>query len=225
MMRWETTMTQYGFAWRTALGAIGLSLLLGACTNDGTGVINPERAHKINVTSHYVTTSVALGNDYVLEPAESAKLAGLMADFMRSGGGTLDIAVPRGGDAAAKAKVVSDFALGAGARQAELQVRFTEVAASEPVVVSYERFVATPPNCNPTQEHAGFNPRNLRQDVYGCVTQHNLATMVANPADLVRMKRETDADSIRRTTNVQDYREGDSPASADATEAGSAASF
>jgi len=218
-------MTHHRIAWRAAFAALGLTLALSACENDGTAVVNAERTHKINVSSHYVHTPVVLGRDNALEPEESAKLAGAIGDFIRAGGGVLDIAVPKGAGAQAKADVVRNFAIGAGARRDELNVRFTEVAGDEPVVVSYERYVATPPNCRPTQDNMAYNPRNLPQDTYGCATQHNLAIMVSNPADLVRAQRETPADPTRRSTVIEDYRAGDDTSSEDSVPAGSAASF
>jgi pilus assembly protein CpaD len=218
-------MTQFSIAWRAAVGALGLGLALGACANDSTAVVDPERTHKVEVSSQYVSTPIMLGRNNALEPSESAKLAATVGAFMSAGGGTLEIVVPQGAGAAAKAKVVRDFALAAGARGAEVDVRFADVAVSEPIVVSYERFVATAPDCNPTRQNAGFNPQNLRQDSYGCAVQHNLAVMVANPADLVHMQRETPADATLRTKGVVDYRAGESPSSDDSTEPGSAASF
>jgi len=226
-------MLQNGRSWRMALVTTGLALSLTACQlveNDARHVTDVERSHKINVSSHFVTAPIvvsASADD--LAPAEAAKLASAVEDFARSGGDVLEIAVPKGTSgpelAAARAEVVRRHALRYGATPQELQIRYTEIAGDGPVVVSYERFVATPPRCGPTVDNMAFNPRNVAQDTYGCVTQNNLATMVANPADLSHMRRETPADSIRRTRVIRDYREGASTSSADSTTAGSAASF
>jgi len=42
----------------------------------------------------------------------------------------------------------------------------------------------------------------------GCASQRNLAAMVDNPADLVQPRGETPADTTRRTTVVEKYRQG-----------------
>ena len=47
---------------------------------------------------------------------------------------------------------------------------------------------------------------------YGCATQRNLAAMVDNPADLVQPRAETPAYTMRRTTVIEKYRQGVSPA-------------
>jgi pilus assembly protein CpaD len=46
----------------------------------------------------------------------------------------------------------------------------------------------------------------------GCATQHNLAAMVDNPADLVQPRGEQAAYSARRTVVLDKYRKGDSTA-------------
>lgn len=226
-------MLQDGRKWCMALVAAGLALSLSACQfveNDGRHVTNVERNHKINVSSHFVTSPIMVTADAEdLAPAEAAKLASAVEDFVRAGGDVFEIAVPKGTGgpevAAARADVVRRHALRHGAIPQELQIRYTEIAGDGPVVVSYERFVATPPRCGPTVDNMAFNPRNVSQDTYGCITQHNLAIMVANPADLAGMQRETPADTIRRARVVPDYRAGGSTSSDDATPAGSAASF
>jgi len=47
---------------------------------------------------------------------------------------------------------------------------------------------------------------------HGCSTQRNLAAMVDNPADLVQPRGETPAYTMRRTTVLEKYRSGNSPA-------------
>lgn len=226
-------MTRHVRMWRMAIVAAGLAVSFSACQfveNDGSHVTNVERTHKINVSSHFVTAPIMVSTDAAeLAPAEAAKLAGAVDDFTRSGGDIFEIAVPKGTggpeQAAARADLVRRYALRYGAIPQELQVRYTEIAGDGPVVVSYERFVATPPRCGPTVDNSAFNPRNVVQDTYGCVTQHNLATMVSNPADLAHMQRETAADMIRRAKVIRDYRGGESTSSSESARAGSAASF
>ena len=46
---------------------------------------------------------------------------------------------------------------------------------------------------------------------FGCATQRNLAAMVENPADLVQPRAETPAYTMRRTTVMEKYRDGDEP--------------
>jgi pilus assembly protein CpaD len=46
---------------------------------------------------------------------------------------------------------------------------------------------------------------------FGCSSQHNLAAMVANPADLVQPRSEAPVYSMRRATVVEKYRTGNDP--------------
>lgn len=226
-------MTHQRLAWPSVVAAAGLALALAACSiseNDASAVLNVEQTHKINVSSHFVTTPVMVSpNGNELAPEEAAKLAGLVKDFVRAGGDVFEIAVPKGtgsrAQAEARADVVRRFALSYGAVPQELQIRYTDIAGDGPIVVSYERFVATPPRCGPTVDNMAYNPNNLSQDTYGCVMQHNLANMVSNPADLMHMQREMPSDAQRRTKVIDDYRGGRSTSSSGAARAGSAASF
>ncbi len=47
---------------------------------------------------------------------------------------------------------------------------------------------------------------------FGCADQRNLAAMVDNPADLVQPRAETPPYTMRRTTVVEKYRSGNTPA-------------
>jgi pilus assembly protein CpaD len=46
----------------------------------------------------------------------------------------------------------------------------------------------------------------------GCATQQNLAAMVENPADLVQPRGETPAYTSKRSTGIEKWRKGESPA-------------
>jgi pilus assembly protein CpaD len=53
---------------------------------------------------------------------------------------------------------------------------------------------------------------NVQYWNFGCATQRNLAAMVANPADLVQPRAEDSIYSARRSTVLDKYRKGESPA-------------
>jgi pilus assembly protein CpaD len=56
----------------------------------------------------------------------------------------------------------------------------------------------------------------------GCSTQHNLAVMVDDPADLVQPRGQTPAYAMRRTTVIEKYRQGQNPESTNSTNSSSA---
>jgi len=85
--------------------------------------------------------------------------------------------------------------------------------ASAPIRVSYLRYVAEAPQC-------GYWPTNLAEQRdnghypnFGCANQHNLAVMVANPADLIGPRTETARVSERRDVTWDRYVNGKSSAS------------
>jgi pilus assembly protein CpaD len=57
---------------------------------------------------------------------------------------------------------------------------------------------------------------------FGCASQRNLAAMVDNPADLVQPRAETAPYQMRRTTVMQKYLQGQSPATQDSANTQSA---
>ena len=215
-------MTGNRSLWRKTILSVGILLAASACSemmNDGRAAVDWERTHKIDVTSQFVTTPVSVPTDGgPLAAAEGSKLDKIVADFIQVGGGVLEIAVSKGiGDEAralARAEVVRNYALKRGALSREIEMRISNVASDGPVVVSYERFTALPPNCRATAMNLSFNPRNLPPDTLGCATQRNLAEMISNPADLVRMRQGRTTDATRRTKVIRDHRAGASPASA-----------
>lgn len=57
--------------------------------------------------------------------------------------------------------------------------------------------------------------RHFRNEPYynlGCATQRNLARMVDNPADLIQPRAETPAFAAKRSTGIDKWRRGESPA-------------
>ncbi len=199
----------------------GIVVALSACTglrNDVSGVVDAPNTHKIMVTSQFVTTPIAVpANASALAPAEEAKLAKAVAEFVQIGGDTLEIAVPKGTDsgeqAMARANIVRRHALMRGALAREIAVRFSDIADNGPVVISYEKFKATPAPCRPTTQNMAYNPRNYAQDTFGCTTQHNLAISISNPADLLGRQSERPPDAERRDAIIRAYRSGENPSS------------
>jgi pilus assembly protein CpaD len=77
-----------------------------------------------------------------------------------------------------------------------------------PIRVSYLRFVAEPPPCGNWSTNLADEPMNLPHPDLGCANQHNLAAMVANPADLLGPRSETARDSMRRDQVFTKYING-----------------
>ena len=123
------------------------------------------------------------------------------------------------------------------ARDAVPEIRATLVAAGVPagsisvqshpvrdpgrlatVRLNYPKMVASAGPCGLWPEDLGpayYNRNYLENRQYwnlGCASQHNLAAMVENPADLVQPRGETPVYTMRRTSVMEAYRKGASPA-------------
>ena len=92
-----------------------------------------------------------------------------------------------------------------GATVGEIDGIFGAMPAVGNVMVYVERYVVTAPNCQRWAENSVSNPNNAPGQPFGCVSQSNLAAMVANPRDLVTGERDgNNADSARKA--VKAYR-------------------
>jgi pilus assembly protein CpaD len=67
-----------------------------------------------------------------------------------------------------------------------------------------------PDDLGPSADRKHFE--NIQYWNFGCATQRNLAAMVANPADLVQPRAEGPIHAARRSTVLDKYRKGESPA-------------
>ncbi len=86
--------------------------------------------------------------------------------------------------------------------------------ASPPVRVSYMRYVAEGPECGNWPTNLAHEPHNLPMSNIGCANQRNLASMIANPADLLGPRTVTPRSSERRDVVWDKYQKGETTASA-----------
>jgi pilus assembly protein CpaD len=83
-------------------------------------------------------------------------------------------------------------------------------ARTAPLVLSYRTYEAVVPNC-PDVSHwdFAFTGTNVALPSFGCAVAVNLAAMIADPSDLVGVKRMDPADAIRRGVVLTKYRNGE----------------
>lgn len=80
--------------------------------------------------------------------------------------------------------------------------------SAAPVRVSYMRYVAEAPVCGYWPTNLANQRDNGNYPNFGCANQHNLAVMVANPADLIGPRTESDRPSERRDVVWDNYVNG-----------------
>jgi pilus assembly protein CpaD len=83
--------------------------------------------------------------------------------------------------------------------------------------IRYPQMEARAPRCGlwPDDLGASNDLRHFENQPFfnlGCATQQNLAAMVENPADLVQPRVETPAYTGKRSTGLEKWRKGESPA-------------
>jgi pilus assembly protein CpaD len=140
--------------------------------------------------------------------------ASFVSRFKRSGARTIAILIPNGSDneAAAKriahqiVKILGEEGIG------EHQIQIQHYGASGHGEAATVRLVysdisaSVPSQCGQWLEDVLDDTQNLNYENFGCATQRNLAAIVADPADLIGPRGETEIDATRRTKVIEDWR-------------------
>jgi pilus assembly protein CpaD len=135
--------------------------------------------------------------------------------FKRSGNENMAILVPRGSpnEVAARA-VASDavkFLQQEGISAGQIHVRHYSAAkhgdAATVRLVYSDIAASVPSQCGLWPTDVMWDSQNRNYENFGCATQHNLAAIVANPADLLGPRGETGIDAVRRTNVINEWRE------------------
>jgi len=147
----------------------------------------------------------------------SANQARALSEFqlrwMQAEGGVITVSAPtNGGDATGSYRVSQDaraflLARGAPAEMVRLVGYDAAGQAEAPVVVGFQRYVATAPECGEWRDLTKTFG-NTTYGNFGCAVSANIAAQVANPEDLLHPRGMTPADPQRRSTVFDKYRNG-----------------
>ena len=128
-------------------------------------------------------------------------------------GGVITVAAPVGTDGPGAYRVSADaraFLLSQGAAPDMVQLVGYDPggARDAPIVVGFKRYVAVTPRCGdwPSVTRTASNQPTSN---LGCAVSANMATQVANPADLAGARPMDPADAGRRMTVLGKYRAGE----------------
>ncbi len=196
---------------------LALAAALGACANkaavlDGRSAASQVEAHVIDVREgdeRLVLNVTALAPD----SAQNTQIDAFGRLYRSIGHGPLIIKAPNT-SAAAKgfaAQVRAQLVEG-GVTFAALGVGDYEGSEADPVIVSFTRYIATPPECRPVSSYdLAARPNNNAYEGFGCSDRVNLAAMIADPADLLepRAGDATGRDSARREVIFDKFRRGE----------------
>lgn len=211
---------------RNILAAFLISLALAGCKHDedrgqvaGWTLVDPAQRHPILVSQQPQSMQIRVAKDQQgLSPHSRAELLAF-ADRSRAsdaGNSRLIISAPSGGAnevAAMQAvgqirRLLSDN----GFSEASIAVEayHDDHDHDPPIRVSYLRYIAEAPECGSWPTNLAREPNNLPFPNLGCATQHNFAAMVANPADLLGPRTESDRAAERRDAVWDKYVQGES---------------
>lgn len=217
-------------AWVRAALLAGIAAALAGCNTtvaqDTTGSIpNDYRArHPISVQEGKKTLVLFVGHGRGgLSPAQSAEVMAFAQNWKRDATGGVTIDRPVGGATERAAndtlKETLSILVQAGVPNSGIGIRPFEANGQKHtwLRLNYPLMVAHAGPCGLWPDDVGpsYDPKHFENKEYynfGCAQQHNIAAMVANPADLVQPRAETPAYTGKRTFGIDKWRKGESPA-------------
>jgi pilus assembly protein CpaD len=192
-----------------ALAAIAGSVLLVGCRDrldDVTAVQlnNPEKRHPIHFTQRRETLHVEVaGSTDGLSPDQEADVHRFLERYRAEAQGPITVSAPSSGRGRRAADQVRRMLTDADVprRAVRLSQHGNDREFSAAVQLSYQRPQALPPQCGDWSEDVGVNRERVPYPQFGCATQQNLATMVANSRDLIQPQDEDPRSSERRSVS------------------------
>ncbi len=173
----------------------------------GWTLIDSSQRHPILVSQEPTTHLIRVGRgSHGLTASQRAQLLNFAGHYRAtdSGNSRLVVAVPSAGanevGAMHAVNEIRDLLRDQGFGESDISVEAYSAngAADPPIRISYQRFVAEPPQCGDWSTNLAYEPTNLPYPNLGCSQQRNLAVMVANPADLLGPRSETARSGERR---------------------------
>jgi pilus assembly protein CpaD len=212
---------------------LGLSVILGACTETTGSVATAPVAHvpedyrlRHPIAIQEANRSIVLLVGHArggLSPTQRADIAGLARTWVSEGTGAIVADVPidtPNARAAESAFREAKAVLEAGGVPSD-GIKLHHYTPDDPrtlatVRFTYPRMAAVTGPCGKWPEDIGPSIKdrgyfeNKSYYNFGCAYQRNMAEMIDNPSDLVQPRPETPPYTARRTEGFEKYRKGDS---------------
>ena len=209
------------------LGAGALAATLAACqstvAHNDAYPFDYKQRHPIALLDGVHTVDVFIGrNRGGLNPGQRAEVTAFAQTWRRESTSGIMIEWPAGGPAdravAESMREIKSILAASGVPNGVIYARRYPAAMSSLAVIKmkYTRLMAKAGPC-------GLWPKDLgpaggvtyteNQEFWnlGCSTQHNLAAMIANPADLVQPRADGPPYEARRSVAIDKYRKGENP--------------
>ena len=167
-----------------------------------------------------------VSSDSRLTNASRDRITFFATKFLASRSAAIRVLLPSGSANEAAAELVSSDVIRALKRQGVGRGRILVqpyraggLSGPAPIRLSYATLTARTDPCGRWPEDLGDTSENKEYANFGCASQQNLAAQVADPRDLLGPRGVGEIDAERRTTMLEDYRNGAATASeAPATE-------
>lgn len=206
-----------------------LAVSLSACKHNESGeqvlgwsMVDAAQRHPIMVTQAPTNLDVEVSRGRPgLAPEQRASVIEFLRRYKReSTTGKLVVSAPGGApnevSAVQAAGIVKGLARSEGIAWGEIQVEpysAEEGNPQPPLRLSFVRHAAEAPDCGRFPANIAEEPRNLPFANLGCATQRNLASMVANPQDLLGPRTEqAPRNAQRRDVIIEKWIKGDTTA-------------
>lgn len=213
-----------------SLAPLAAAALLSACATDSKSAKGLDEAitptEQFPLRADEVPGQIRLAaHPTGLSPAQRDAVQALADRWLQDGGGAVTIRVPTTGVDPRSADVTSGETAallqasgvpGEKIRRASYDASGDGVA---PIVVAYTTYKAEIPRCGLKWGNLSSNGKNKPMDNFGCAVSANMAAQIANPADIAGSRSSDPTDASRRTTVIDNYRQG--KATGGAVEAGS----
>ncbi len=210
------------------LGMLGVALLSGGLVGCGHvemasqgpafAIVDPAQRHPILVSQKptHMSVHVPRGSSGLSPKSKADVLAFSQRHRATDGGDSrLIIQAPSGsGNEVAAMNAVQEVRAllsSNGFAESGISVETFDAGhdANPPLKVSYMRYVAEGPECGNWPSNLAHEPNNLPMANIGCANQRNLASMVANPADLLGPRTVAPASGERRDVIFDKWAKGE----------------
>ena len=206
----------------SAVAVVAVALVSGCANRDSitVGAIPDDYRtnHPIVISEREKTVDVPVGaSDRDLSQLQRAAVDGFIANYDRGAGSLVTVMVPYGSpNQAAASHVAAGLAKrmrAAGVPEGRI-VQQPYAAAqygdAAPIRLAYTEMAASVGQCGRWPDDMLDNPGNRHWANFGCSYQNNLAAQIANPADLLGPRKQTEIDTGRRSISIDDYRNRES---------------
>jgi len=202
-----------------SLLAVATVALLAGCANRDSITVGSipddyRTNHPIVIAEKNQTIDIPVGvGDRGITRSQKVTFEGYLQNYDRQAAPTLTIMTPSGGvnDVAVShaARGLMNIAMKAGVPRNRIAVTSYQAAypeASSPIRVVYSAMRAQTGRCGSWPEDIANTTDNKHYANFGCSYQNNLAAQIANPADLLGPRKQSEIDAENRNVVIDQYR-------------------